>query len=296
MKGVILAGGSGTRLRPLTTQTNKHLLPVGMEPMIWHSIRQCVAANVLDILVITSPQHMGDIVNSLGSGRQWNCRLTYRVQDEPEGIADGLALAEDFAHGEPIVLLLGDNIFQYAITPYLDAFRSAPHGARVLLKSVEDPCRFGIAEFENGKISHIVEKPTHPTSTLAVVGCYCYDYTVFERLKKREKSQRGEYEITHLNNSYLKTGNLNFSLVEGAWADAGTFEAYFEANHLLFAQENRIETFQNSQQQLEQALVSELLQQTKPKQRKRGRQPAIQKKTPSTAMTGKKVSRGARPY
>lgn len=241
IKGVILAGGEGTRLRPLTTQTNKHLLPVGMEPMIWHSVKQLVAADVRDILVITSSHHMGDVVGALGSGRQWNCQITYRVQDNPEGIADGLTLAEDFANDHPILLLLADNIFEYSIKPYVEAFRKNPTGARVLLKEVADPTRFGIAEIKNDRIVNITEKPKKPKSAFAVVGCYLYDQTIFTILKDKTKSARGEYEITSINNAYLAQQQLNYSFVQGQWVDAGTFEAYFEANRILFSHHNRVQ-------------------------------------------------------
>lgn len=240
MRGVILAGGKGTRLSPLTEVTNKHLLPVGREPMIWHSVRQLVSAGISDVLVITSTDHMGDIVNSLGSGRRFGCHFTYRVQEEAGGIAHALSLAESFLAGSAAVVLLGDNIFEYSIEPYVQEFRQQVNGARVLLKEVADPHRFGIAALDEHHIVSIEEKPTHPKSNYAVVGCYMYDSNVFGHINRVEPSERGELEITAVNARYLEAGNLMYSIVQGSWTDAGTFESLHEANQILYRNENRI--------------------------------------------------------
>lgn len=240
-KGIILAGGKGTRLFPLTEVTNKHLLPVGREPMIWHSVRQLVSAGVVEILVITSTDHMGDIVNSLGSGKRFGCEFTYRVQEEAGGIAHALALGEQFANHHRIVVLLGDNIFDHSIKPYVDAFRAQPAGARVLLKKVSDAARFGVAALDEEQVVSIEEKPVHPKSEYAVVGCYMYDPQVFDLIRKITPSARGELEITSVNNLYTKIGQLKFSIVQGGWTDAGTFESLNEANALLLSGRNRID-------------------------------------------------------
>jgi len=240
VKGVILAGGRGTRLQPLTEITNKHLLPVGREPMIWHPVRQLVGARITDILVVTSTHHMGAIVNSLGSGRRFGCQFTYRVQEEAGGIAHGLALARHFAAGEPIVVMLGDNVFEHAIAPFVDAFRVQERGARVLLKQVGDPERYGVAALDERTILAIEEKPQSPRSNFAVVGCYAYDREVFKVIDGIQPSARGELEITAVNNRYIERGELQYSIVEGRWTDAGTFESLREANALLLEIDNKI--------------------------------------------------------
>lgn len=240
MKGVILGGGIGTRLDPLTEITNKHLLPVGKEPMIWHAVRQLLLSGITDIMVITSTHHMGSVVNSLGSGRRFGCEFTYRVQEEAGGIAHALALTRQFASDGRIVVLLGDNIFEYSIAPYVDEFRGQEHGARVLLKEVGDPERFGVAALDEQFILQIEEKPTDPKSNHAVVGCYMYDNRVFDFIEQTTPSARGELEITSVNNEYIARGELQYSFVHGRWTDAGTFESLNEANTLLLRNDNRI--------------------------------------------------------
>lgn len=240
MKGIILAGGLGTRLNPLTEITNKHLLPVGREPMIWHPVRQLVGARITDIMVITSTHHMGAIVNSLGSGRRFGCEFTYRVQEEAGGIAHALLLARGFAADESSVVLLGDNIFEYSIAPFVDAFRVQERGARVLLKEVGDPERFGVAALDEKLIIEIEEKPKAPKSNHAVVGCYAYDARVFDIIDGIEPSARGELEITAVNNGYIARGELQYSFVAGRWTDAGTFESLQQANELLLSNHNAI--------------------------------------------------------
>lgn len=240
MKGVILAGGIGTRLSPLTEITNKHLLPVGKEPMIWHAVKQLVGSDIGEILVVTATHHMGAVVNSLGSGKRFHCEFTYRVQEEAGGIAHALALAQSFASGDRIVVLLGDNIFEHSIASHVRDFRQQKSGARVLLKEVGDPERFGIAALDEKTIIQIEEKPASPKGNLAVVGCYMYDEHVFDLINQIKPSARGELEITAVNNLYIARGELHFSLIRGRWADAGTFDSLREASNLLLENDNRI--------------------------------------------------------
>jgi glucose-1-phosphate thymidylyltransferase len=242
VKGVILAGGVGSRLTPLTEITNKHLLPVGKEPMIWHPVRQLVGAEIAEILVVTSTHHMGSVVQSLGSGKRFGCEFTYRVQEEAGGIAHALALAAAFSAGERIVVLLGDNVFEYSIAPHVDDFRRQQRGARVLLKEVGDPERFGVAALDEQVLVSIEEKPARPQTNYAVVGCYMYDARVFEIIGRTEKSARGEYEITTVNNIYIADRQLEYGFVKGRWTDAGTFESFMEASRLLLELNNQIRT------------------------------------------------------
>ena len=240
MKGIILAGGRGSRLDPLTEITNKHLLPVGKEPMIWHPVKQLVGCEIREIMVVTSTHHMGDVVNSLGSGRRFGCEFTYRVQEEAGGIAHALALAESFAAKDKIVVLLGDNIFECSIRPHVLEFHEQRNGARVLLKEVGDPERFGIAALDEKHVLDIEEKPKNPKSNFAVVGCYMYDNKVFDIIRDTQPSARGELEITTVNNVYIKLGWLRYGFVKGRWTDAGTFQSLQEASGILFALDNRI--------------------------------------------------------
>ncbi len=232
MKGVILAGGTGSRLFPLTKVTNKHLLPVGREPMIYHPVAKLTEAGIEEILVVTGVDHMGDVVNLLGSGREFRCRFTYKVQDEAGGIAQALGLAEHFAAGAPVCVILGDNVFQDPIAPFLSAFERQRRGARILLKRVPDPERFGVAEVEGDRIVRIVEKPRSPRSGLAVTGVYLYDAQVFDVIRTLRPSGRGELEITDVNNAYLRRGELRFDVLAGWWTDAGTFDSLHRANEL----------------------------------------------------------------
>jgi glucose-1-phosphate thymidylyltransferase len=234
LKGIILAGGLGTRLHPLTKVTSKHLLPVGNEPMVFHSVKQLTMAGITDILIVTNPQYVGDFANTLGSGRDFGCEFTYRVQEEANGIAHALALAEGFAGGGRIVVLLGDNIFETSIQHAVNDFHTQQQGARVLLKQVSDHAeRYGIATLNGNHITAIEEKPDHPKSDYAVVGAYFYDASVFDIIRTVEPSARGEYEITAVNNAYIDRGELEYSLVHGKWVDAGTFDSLTEAHQML---------------------------------------------------------------
>ncbi len=240
MKGVILAGGKGTRLYPLTIATNKHLLPVGREPMIFHLIKQMKSADIDDIMVVTSTDHMGDIVNCLGSGKSFGVNLTYKVQDEAGGIAEALGLAENFAKGSKICVVLSDNIFEYSIAPYAARFLQQESGARILLKEVDDPTHFGVAALDEKQLIEIQEKPTQPKSPYAVVGLYFYDDQVFDIIKTIQPSARGELEITAVNNVYINRGQLQYDFCKGRWTDAGTIDSLFEANKILIRNKNKV--------------------------------------------------------
>ncbi len=234
MKGVILAGGQGTRLYPLTKATNKHLLPVGRVPMIFHAVNRLVEAEVRDIMVVTSTEYMGDLVRCLGSGEEFHCALSYRVQEKPLGIAHGLSLAEDFARGERVVVILADNIFGGSIAQIIQHFRDQPEGARVVLKKVNDPERYGVAALDEKQVLFIEEKPKQPASDFAVVGLYCYDEKVFDIIKAQQYSTRGELEITSVNNAYIELKQMQYDIFDGRWMDAGTPESWFEANRIFY--------------------------------------------------------------
>ena len=232
LKGVILAGGTGSRLFPLTKVTNKHLLPVGRQPMIYWPIRKMVEAGIEEILVVTGTEHMGDVVNLLGSGREFRCRFTYKVQDEAGGIAQALALAENFAGGSPVLVILGDNVFQDSLRPFAERYAARGGGAMIILKEVPDPERFGVAELAGDRIIGIEEKPARPKSSHAVTGVYFYDGDVFEVIRTLKPSARGEYEITDVNNAYIRENRLFADFFTGWWTDAGTFESLDRANAL----------------------------------------------------------------
>jgi glucose-1-phosphate thymidylyltransferase len=231
-KGIILAGGTGSRLNPLTKVTNKHLLPVGRKPMIYHPIEKMTEAGIDEILIITGVEHMGDIVNLLGSGREFGCRFTYKVQDRAGGIAEALGLAESFVDDDRTVVILGDNVFEDKLVPFVDNYLSQKKGAKVLIKEVSDPQRFGVVELKGNKIISIEEKPKKPKSNFIVTGVYFYDGEVFEIIRGLKPSGRGELEITDVNRAYLKTGHLTYDVLSGWWSDAGTFESLERASLL----------------------------------------------------------------
>jgi glucose-1-phosphate thymidylyltransferase len=234
MKGIILAGGSGKRLLPLTRVTNKHLLPVGGKPMIFHPIEKLVESGITDILIVSGREHMGDVFGLLGSGRDFGCDFDYKVQDEAGGIAQALSLAENFVHGDRMVVILGDNIFQESLQPHVMAFKEQESGARLLLKQVHDPSRFGVACVEGEKVVWIVEKPKEPASELAVTGIYMYDSEVFRIIRGLHPSKRGELEITDVNTQYLLGDRvLTYGIMDGWWTDAGTMASYRIANELV---------------------------------------------------------------
>lgn len=232
MKGIILAGGTGSRLYPLTKVTNKHLLPVGKYPMIFHAIHKLREADIRDILVVTGKDHMGDVVNLLGSGREYGVTFTYKVQDEAGGIAQALGLAEQFVGDDQMVVILGDNVFSDSIVDYVNNFRIQKAGAKILIQEVHDPQRYGVPELDGNKIVSIEEKPSHPKSSYAVTGIYMYDARVFEIIKTLKPSGRGELEITDVNNSYIERNELTYDILQGWWTDAGTHASLARANEL----------------------------------------------------------------
>lgn len=232
MKGVILAGGTGSRLFPLTKVTNKHLLPVGRYPMIYHPVAKLAEAGVRDILIVTGTEHMGAVVGTLGSGRELGLEFTYRVQDEPGGIAQALSLAEDFVGDDLCTVILGDNIFESSLREYIERFERQAHGARILIKDVPDPQRYGVPELRGDLIVSIEEKPRHPKSSYAVTGIYMYDGQVFGIIRTLRPSARGELEITDVNNAYIAKHSLQCDVLEGWWTDAGTPASYALANEL----------------------------------------------------------------
>ena len=234
MKGVILAGGIGSRLFPLTRVTNKHLLPVYDRPMIFFPIQTLVNAGIKDILVVTGGQNAGDFLRLLGNGKDFGLQhINYTYQQGEGGIADALRLAEYFAGGDKICVVLGDNIIETNILAACAQFHKQEKGAHILLKEVADPQRFGVPAFEGDRIVRIEEKPREPKSPYAVIGIYMYDATVFQRIRKLQPSARGEFEITDVNNLYLADGTLTHSILEGWWTDAGTFESLLRATNLV---------------------------------------------------------------
>jgi len=238
MKGIILAGGTGSRLFPLTKVTNKHLLPVGKRPMLLHPVEKLTRAGIEHILIITGTEHMGDVVGLLGSGREYGCKFTFRVQDEAGGIAQALALAENFAGGDDICVILGDNIFEDDLAGDVEAFSAQDGGARVILKEVPDPGRYGVARIDGEHVAEILEKPKDPPSNMAVTGIYFYDGGVFDIIRGLEPSARGEYEITDVNNAYIARKQMTFGSFAGWWTDAGTFPSYHLANQLVMEQDD----------------------------------------------------------
>jgi glucose-1-phosphate thymidylyltransferase len=239
LRGVILAGGKGTRMGELTKVTNKHLLPVGPWPMVYYPLKKLTGAGIEEILLVSGTEHMGDFVELLGSGRHHGCRLTYRVQDEAGGIAQALGLAEHFCIGSRACVLLGDNIFRDPLVPILELANTRPDWAWIGLKEVPDPQRYGVATVREGRIVAIEEKPPQPTSPYAVVGIYIYPPDVFGIIKTLKPSARGELEITDVNNHYLRQGRLGHFFLEGYWTDAGTLDSLDYANHLVRAEPPR---------------------------------------------------------
>jgi glucose-1-phosphate thymidylyltransferase len=234
MKGVILAGGLGTRLYPLTKITNKHLLPVYDRPMIYYPIQCLVNAGVSDIMIVTGGRKSGDFLSLLGNGSEFGLKhLNYTYQEGEGGIAEALGLAEHWAGGAPICVVLGDNIIQYNVAKAVADFRAQQRGAKILLKEVHDPQRFGVAELDQKRVLSIVEKPREPKSNLAVIGIYLYDARVFDVIKTLEPSERGELEITDVNNWYIRDGSMTCEILEGWWTDAGTFESLHRASCLV---------------------------------------------------------------
>lgn len=236
MKGIILAGGLGSRLSPLTKITNKHLLPIYNKPMIYYPIETLIGAGVTDIMIVTGGNSAGDFLRLLGNGKEFGLKhINYTYQQGEGGIAEALSLTEHFADKDKIIVILGDNIIEDSIKEYVDDFKKQNEGAKILLKEVEDPERFGVAEVKDGKIIRIEEKPKKTKSNYAVTGIYMYDGKVFDIVKKLKPSWRGELEITDVNNAYLQKGTLTYGTLKGWWTDAGTFESLYRANRLVAA-------------------------------------------------------------
>ena len=233
LRGVVLAGGTGSRLFPLTKVTNKHLLPVGREPMIYHPVQKLVGAGIREILIVSGTEHMGDVVALLGSGKEFGCELTYRVQDEAGGIAQALGLAEHFGRGGRLAVILGDNIFESPIGPFAQAYRAQARGAKILLKEVHDPSRYGVAEIAGDRV---VQHRGEAEAAEEPPGRHRHLLLRRERARHHrdaEAVRRGELEITDVNNAYIARGDLTFEVLPGWWTDAGTFESLARANELL---------------------------------------------------------------
>jgi glucose-1-phosphate thymidylyltransferase len=253
MKGVVLAGGSGSRLNPLTRVTNKHLLPVYDKPMVYYPIQTLVNAGIEEILLVTGGKNSGDFLRLLGNGREFGLKhLNYTYQEGEGGIAEALGLAEHFAKGEPICVILGDNIIEHNIRLAVKRFLQQKSGAKILLKEVEDAQRFGVVEISGKQVLGIEEKPQKPKSNYAVIGIYLYDASVFEKIRRCKPSGRGELEITDVNNFYIDEGSLTFDVLDGWWTDAGTFESLLRANALV------AETGANKLSRVEESVVTEV--------------------------------------
>ena len=234
LKGIVLAGGLGKRLGSLTKITNKHLLPIYDQPMIYYPIQTLVEAGIRDILIVTGGNHAGEFLRLLGNGYAFGLKhINYTYQEGEGGIAGALSMAEHFAEGKKIIVILGDNIMEKSIKGYVDKFKAQDGGARILVKDVEDPQRFGVVEVKENKIISIEEKPKAPKSSYAVTGIYMYDAKVFDIIKTLKPSGRGELEITDVNNVYLKKDRLYYDILDGWWTDAGTFESLLRANNLV---------------------------------------------------------------
>ena len=234
MKGIVLAGGTGSRLFPLTKITNKHLLPIYDKPMIYYPIQTLADAGITDIMVVTGGRNSGDFLRLLANGKEFGLKhIAYTYQEGEGGIAEALGLCEHFADGQPICVVLGDNIVEKSIAGAADAFRKQERGARILLKEVHDAGRFGVAEFAGERVVGIEEKPAEPKSSYAVTGIYMYDATVFDKIRTCKPSKRNELEITDVNNAYIQEGTMTYSFLDGWWTDAGTFDSLMRAANLV---------------------------------------------------------------
>ncbi|MED3981905.1 sugar phosphate nucleotidyltransferase [Priestia megaterium] len=242
MKGVILAGGTGTRLFPFTKIINKHLLPVGHYPMIYWSIIKLGKSGIKDILIITNKDDLNDFKTVLGNGNHLGVNIVYQIQPHAGGISHGLSYARNYVKGETFVLLLGDNIFEDSLLPYIENFVNQNEEAKILLKTVDDPERYGIANVDKNtnQITSIVEKPQNPSSNLCVTGIYMYNSNVFDHIENLKASDRGELEITDINNIYISKKKLSYEVLKGWWIDAGTHDSLFRANQLVQKQFNQL--------------------------------------------------------
>ena len=235
MKGIVLAGGTGSRLFPLTKITNKHLLPIFDKPMIYYPIQTLVDAGIRDLLIVTGGRNSGDFLRLLANGKEFGLKhINYTYQEGEGGIAEALALAEHFGEGSKICVILGDNIIEKSIASAVRDFERQERGAKILLKEVPDAERFGVAEIEGDRIVGIEEKPAHPKSNYAVTGIYLYDETVFDKTRTLKPSARGELEITDVNNAYIREGTMTFNFLDGWWTDAGTFDSLLRATNMVY--------------------------------------------------------------
>lgn len=239
MKGVILAGGTGSRLSPLTKVTNKHLLPVYNKPMIYYPLQTLLDCGIKDIMIVTGGENVGDFLKLLGSGREWGARFTYRCQDGSGGIPVALSLAKEFVGDEKFVCILGDNIMENGLKAHVDSFRKNSHSAKIFLQKVQDPKRYGIAEVKGSAVVKCFEKPDNPTTDLAVLGVYMFDSSVFAVIPSLKPSKRKELEIIDVLNHYIKKGSLSYSMLDGFWIDAGTFEALHKSNEFIAEKEKK---------------------------------------------------------
>ena len=234
MKGIVLAGGTGSRLFPLTKITNKHLLPIFDKPMIYYPIQTLVDAGIRDLLIVTGGRNSGDFLRLLANGKEFGLKhINYTYQEGEGGIAEALSLAEHFAEGHRVCVILGDNIIECSIAEAVRDFEQQERGAKILLKEVHDAQRFGVAEIDGDRITGIEEKPEHPKSNFAVTGIYMYDQTVFDKTRTLKPSARGELEITDVNNAYIREGTMTFNYLNGWWTDAGTFDSLLRASNLV---------------------------------------------------------------
>ena len=239
MKAVILAGGTGSRLMPLTKVTNKHLLPIGDRPMIFHSLEKIKETGIREVMIVTGVEHIGDIIKLIGSGSEFDLNITYRVQDKPDGIAGALALAKNFIGDSKFVVILGDNIFKDSINQYVEKFNTIEEGSCMLiLKEVENPNRFGVATIVNNSIVKIVEKPKTPESNLCVTGIYFFDRFVFDKISNLNMSQRGELEISDINQMYVDLNKCYFDIFKNWWTDAGTINSYNAACQMYWGNDS----------------------------------------------------------
>ena len=239
MKGVVLAGGLGSRLHPLTKITNKHLLPVYNKPMVFYPIELLAKAGITEMVLVTGGNNPGDFLRLMGNGKELGMKnISYVYQEGEGGIAEALGLAEYYVGGDDIAVVLGDNIFENDITPFVDSYRRQGKGAKILLKEVPDPHRFGVATVEGDRVVRIDEKPKNPATNFAVVGVYMYDSSVFDIIRTLKPSNRGELEITDVNNAYIERGEMTFDIVKGWWTDAGTFPSLYRASRLVAEKED----------------------------------------------------------
>ena len=239
MKGVILCGGTGSRLSPLTKVTNKHLLPVFNKPMIYYPLQTLIGAGIKDILIVTGGENVGDFLRLLGSGRDWGARFTYRCQDGSGGIPVALSLAKEFVGDSKFVCILGDNVMEESIRQHVSDFEKGSKGAKILLKKVPDPQRFGVAEVKGDRVTATYEKPEKPTTDLAIIGVYLFDNKVFDIIPKLKPSKRNELEVTEVLQEYIRNNDVGYSMVKGFWIDAGTFEALFTATGFVEGKEGK---------------------------------------------------------